>query len=173
MNQKPVTNLNIIKPLGKGGFAEVYLARDSSSNILYALKKNNEENMNSIMKKYLENEIRILKMVNHSNIVKLYRIFNDSKISTIKYLALEYCNGGTLYKNLYEYINKYRTPFSEKLVQKIMKNILFGVKYLHDNGIIHRDLKLGNILVKYKNDFDLIGQCLLWELFQIWHPQWS
>ena len=160
MNQKPVTNLNIIKPLGKGGFAEVYLARDSSSNILYALKKINEKNMNSIVKKYLENEIKILKMVKHPNIVKLYNIFNDRQFPNIKYLALEYCNGGTLYKNLYEYINKYRTPFSEKLVQKLMKNILFGVKYLHDNGIIHRDLKLGNILVKYKNDFDLNNQNL-------------
>ena len=79
----------------------------------------------------------------------------DIKSPNILYLLLEYCNGGSLYEALYKYINKYKTPFSEKLVQKIMRNILSGLKFLHENGIIHRDLKLNNILVKYKNNEDL------------------
>jgi serine/threonine protein kinase len=52
-------------------------------------------------------------------------------------------------------MTKYKKPFSEEIVQKIMKNILSIVKYFHDKGIIHHDLKLDNILVKYQNEYDL------------------
>ena len=67
---------------------------------------------------------------------------------------MEYCNGDSLHKNLYDYINKYGTPFPEKLVRHFMKRILLGLKHLHENKIIHRDLKLKNILLKYNNDID-------------------
>ena len=67
---------------------------------------------------------------------------------------MDYCNGGSLHKNLYEYKNNYGQPFPEKLVQRIMKKILRGVYYLHHNGIIHRDLKLSNILLNYENELN-------------------
>ena len=102
----------------------------------------------------LENEIKILSNANHPNIIKLYAIINNQNNINNKTLILEYCNGGSLQNNLGLYMSKYKKPFSEKIVQKIMKNILFGVKYLHDKGIIHRDLKLDNILVKYQNEFE-------------------
>ena len=103
----------------------------------------------------LENEIKILTNTNHPNIIKLYKVMNDAQNTKYTYLILEYCNGGSLQNNLDQYKSKYKKPFSVKLVQKIMKNILSGLKYLHDKGIIHRDLKLDNILVKYQNEIDL------------------
>ena len=106
---------------------------------------------------YLQNEINILRMINHPNIIKFYFLMKKPDFT---YLGIEYCNGGSLMNNLYEYINKYNKPFSEKLVQKLMKQILLGVKYLHDRGIIHRDLKLNNILIHYDNDYDLKNQNL-------------
>ena len=152
MIQNQNTTLYKIKLLGKGSFAEVYLSRETSSNLLFALKKICLKKMSLKEKSYLDNEIKILSMIHHPNIIQLYKLYEKTDY---KYLALEYCNGDSLYKNLTQYINKYGKPFSEKLVQKLMKNILSGVKCLHDKGIIHRDLKLENILVKYKNDSDL------------------
>lgn len=67
-------------------------------------------------------------------------------------------NGGDLYDNLEQYKNKYGKPFPEDLVQILMKEILKGVKFLHSNGIVHRDLRLKNIVLQYNNDFDLNKQ---------------
>ena len=149
--------LKIVKLLDRGGFSEVYLARDTKNNRFLALKKINEKNLNNKEKIYLQNEINILRMINHPNIIKLYSV---KKKPDFTYLVIEYCNGGSLRNNLYEYINKYGKPFPEKLVQKLMKQILLGVKSIHDKGIIHRDLKLGNILIYYDNDSDLTNQNL-------------
>ena len=149
--------LKIVKLLDRGGFSEVYLARDIKNNRFLALKKIDEKNLNNKEKIYLQNEINILRMINHPNIIKLYSV---KKKPDFTYLVIEYCNGGSLRNNLYEYINKYGKPFPEKLVQKLMKQILLGVKSIHDKGIIHRDLKLGNILIYYDNDSDLTNQNL-------------
>ena len=145
--------LRIMKLLDRGSFSEVFLARDITNNRLLALKKINEKNMNYKQKIYIQNEISILRMINHPNIIKLYYVLKDQNST---YLGIEYCNGGSLNKNLYEYIK----PFPEKLVQKLMKQILLGVKSIHDKGIIHRDLKLGNILLYYDNDSNLINKNL-------------
>ena len=144
-------SLKKFKSLDKGGFAEVFLTRDQNTNEYFALKKINEKNLNDKEKGYLYNEINILNMIKHPNIVRIYSTF---KKNYFIYLVLEYCNGGSLLKNLYEYKNKYGMPFPEKLVRHFIKRILLGIKYLHENKIIHRDLKLNNILLKYNNDID-------------------
>ena len=68
------------------------------------------------------------------------------------YIILEYCNGGSLDNILYDYYKRNGKPFPENYVRYLMKEILLGVKSLHDHGIIHRDLKLGNILVNFKSE---------------------
>ena len=143
--------LNRIKEIGNGAFAHVYLEQDEYSKQLYATKIIDTKKLNPLEKKYLENEIIILNMINHQNIIKLYNVVEKDNY---KILVMEYCNGGSLHKQLYDYLAKYRQPFPEKLVQRLMKKILTGVNFLHQNGIIHRDLKLGNILLKYKNELD-------------------
>ena len=67
---------------------------------------------------------------------------------------MEYCNGGSLLEALNYYKLKNGRPFTEKIVQFLMKQILSAVEYLHKNGIIHRDLKLDNILLNYKSQSD-------------------
>ena len=141
--------LNRIKLIGKGTFSSVYLEQDEFSKILYATKIINEKKIGLEAKKFLENEINTLNMTNHQNIIKLYRIL---KSENYIFLIMEYCNGGSLYKYLYEYINKYKQAFPEKVVQRIMKKVLEGVNFLHQKGIIHRSLKLGNILLKYESE---------------------
>ena len=141
--------LNRIKLLGEGAFASVYLEQDEISKQLYATKIINEKKIAPQARKYLENEIKILNMINHQNIIKLYHVL---KSKDYIFLVMEYCNGDSLYKNLYT--NNHGQPFPERLVQRIMKKLLTGVNFLHQNGIIHRDLKLGNILLKYENEFN-------------------
>jgi serine/threonine protein kinase len=91
------------------------------------------------------------------NIIALYKVFRFEGIGN-ELLVLEYCNGGSLHNCLNNYIIKNGKPFPEDLVRYLMKQILNGVKSLHEKGIIHRDLKLNNILLKYSNGNDLINR---------------
>ena len=111
--------------LGKGAFSEVYLEKDPTTNQSYALKIIKDKNMNLNEKYSLENEIKILNKIKHNNIIRLYY---NIRIKEGLCLCLEYCNGGSLYDNLYKYKFKNGRPFPEKLVQKIMKKILSGVQ---------------------------------------------
>jgi serine/threonine protein kinase len=101
--------------------------------------------------KRLQYEINILKVLNHPNIVKFYGL---KKTTNHWYLITEYCNGGSLLGNLQKYMTNYRRPFPEEVVQYLMKQIVSALNYLHFNKIIHRDLKLDNILVTFKNEYD-------------------
>ena len=67
---------------------------------------------------------------------------------------MEYCNGGELSQALEKYIEKYGRPFDEKIVQHFMKQIIDAFKYMHEKKIIHRSIKLDNILLNYENEED-------------------
>ena len=150
-----IDDLVLLKYINSGCFSQTYISKKKGSEQLYATKKISMEiiSQEPVFNKYLQNEIIILKQVKHPNIVKLY----DVKIKPdYIYLVMEYCNGGTLLEALNNYKRINGTPFSEKIVQFLMKQILSAVNYLHKNGIIHHDLKLDNILLKYnsQSDFD-------------------
>ena len=141
--------------LGKGTFGEVYLTRKDGSNNLYATKRMDRAMVdNPRYKKYFNNEISILKILsNNNNIIHL-----EKKKETVHnyYLIMEYCNGGSLQQCLRRYKETYHQPFTEEIVQHLMRQIVGAVKHIHSNGIIHRDLKLDNILVNFQNrkDYD-------------------
>ena len=150
-----IDDLVLLKYINSGCFSQTYISKKKGSDQLYATKKISMEiiSQEPVFNKYLQNEIIILKQVKHPNIVKLYEV--KIKPDYI-YLVMEYCNGGSLLEALNNYKRINGTPFSEKIVQFLMKQILSAVDYLHKNGIIHRDLKLDNILLKYnsQSDFD-------------------
>ena len=102
--------------------------------------------------KYLRNEIVILQYLNHPNIVKFQEV---KKTKKHYYIIMEYCNGGELSKALEKYVNKYGKPFPEELVQHFMRQIISAFKYIHERKIIHRDVKLDNILLHFENEEDL------------------
>ena len=154
-----VDDLTLIKPLGKGAFGEVYLTSKLGSKEKFATKKIDKKYaLNPRTKKYIDNEIGVLRDINHDNIVKLHEV---KETSQFYYLVIEFCNGGDLSGCLENYKKKNKKPFSEEIVQHLMKQIVSALRYLHKKRILHRDLKLDNILVNYENEQDLKNKNIL------------
>ena len=143
-----VDNLTLEKCLGKGAFGEVYLTtKKGVENKKFATKKfEREEIEHGEAMKYLKNEIIILQYLNHPNIVKFEEVKKTKKHF---YIVMECCNGGELSKALEKYMEKNGKPFPEEIVQHFMRQIVDAFKYMHERKIIHRDVKLDNILLHY------------------------
>lgn len=147
-----VEDLTLLERIGKGSFGEVYLTKKSGTNNYFATKKVAKNLvMQQKIKRYFNNEIFILKNIDHPNVIKLYEI--KQTINNF-YLVFDYCNGGGLSNCLEAHMKKYGIPFSEEILQSIMRKVVSGLHYLHKNKIMHRDLKLDNILVNYHSDED-------------------
>ena len=148
-----IDNYILEKSLGKGAFGEVFLAlmKGDSSKKFAAKKLERTEIEKSEAMKYLKNEILILKKLNHPNIVKYETIKKTKKHF---YLIMEFCNGGELSKALEKYQQKYGKPFSQEIVQHLMRQIIDAFKYIHSQHIIHRDIKLDNVLLNFETEKD-------------------
>ena len=152
-------DLTFTKKLGKGSFGEVYLTTKEGHSQLYATKKIPKAMADAPKtKKYFYNEINILSTINHKNIMKLIEV---KQSDDNYYLVCELCNGGSLSQSLDKYRKMYRKPFTEEIVQYLMRQIVDAIKYLHSQHIIHRDLKLDNILMSYDNEKDKENMNLL------------
>ncbi len=138
--------------LGEGSFGEVFLCKRKNSNKKYAMKRICRQLIEyKNYTKYIENEKRILERLNHPNIVKFVKFLADTNYY---YLITEYIDGESLLKILGRYKDLYKKSFPEEIVQFLMKQIVYAVKYIHEKNIIHRDLKLDNIMVHFKSDND-------------------
>ena len=147
-----VDDLVLTKSLGKGSFGEVFLTKKAKGPGLYATKRmGRAEYEKPENYKRLANEISILKGINHPNIVKLIEV---KKTKNHIYIVTEFCNGGSLFEKLNKYIKAKRKAFSEEIVQYLMRQLVSAINYLHKNKIIHRDLKLDNILVNFPTEND-------------------
>ena len=147
-----IEDFTLVQLIGKGRFSEVYLSKKNGSNKLWAIKRINR-NVEEEMKKYnyLEGNINNLVILNHPKIVKYEkRIVTQNSC----YIVMEYINGGKLSDCLLKYRQKYQENFPEEIIQYLMKQIVEGVIYLHDNYIIHRDLRLENIMVNFDSEND-------------------
>ncbi|CAF4514710.1 unnamed protein product [Rotaria socialis] len=147
--------------LGKGGFATVYEARRKADGLLVACKMIDRKKLeqanahhypsygnhrhvlpssrSTAMFERLNAEITIHHQVKHRNIVELLNYFYDDKYV---YLILELCSHGDLERYLKE-----KKTLSESETQTIVKQVVDGLLYLHNHGIIHRDIKLSNLLL--------------------------
>ena len=135
-------DFEILRELGGGGFGSVFKVKSKKNNKLYALKKLSATNEINRIKN--RREIILLKYLNHENICKYY-----SEITTKdgeQFVLMEQYNN----KDIYHYLmaNQHINP---KMKKEIIYNIIFqcfeGLSYLHLQGIIHCDIKLGNIFM--------------------------
>ena len=154
-----VDDITLMDRIGKGSFGEVYITKRKNSNIIFATKKVPKSlAFQDKIKRYFNNEIFILKNIEHPNIIRLHEI--KQTINNF-YLVFDYCNGGTLTGCLEQYKKKYSKPFTEEITQHIVKKVVDGLYYLHKSKIIHRDLKLDNILIHYNDVEDRKNMNLL------------
>ena len=145
-------NYSLEKNIGKGAFGEVFLTTKKGTSKLFAAKQIDREFFdNQTTQKYFLNEVYILQKLNHPNIVHFETL---KKTKQNIYIIMEYCNGGELSKALEDHIEKTGKPFSQEVVQHLMKQIISAFKYIHEKGIIHRDIKLQNILLNYDTNED-------------------
>lgn len=128
------------KPLGKGKFGSVYLAREIKSKYIVALKVMFKD---QLIKHGVEHQVRreveIQSHLRHPHILKLYGYFHDEKRV---YVILEYAPKGELYKELQR-----QGKFSEELSATYVAEIAQALIYCHDRKVIHRDIKPENILL--------------------------
>ena len=128
------------KLLGKGGFAKCYELKCLNDKKTYAVKIIDKATMTkSSTKSKLKSEIKIHKSMSHINIVKFEHYFEDNENV---YILLEICKNKTLNELL-----KRRKIISELEMRYYLAQILSAVKYMHENKVIHRDLKLGNLFL--------------------------
>ena len=150
-----IKDYKLFKNIGKGSFGEVYLAVKQNNNEPLAVKRIElRTNKHQDMMKYLNYEISIMKELKHPNIIQLIEYFQSHNHL---YVIMEYCNGGSLSSCL----KKYGKPFPVEILQYFMRQIVDGLQYIHSKKIIHRDLKLDNILVTYKTKEDKLNDNLL------------
>ncbi len=144
---KQVSSYFLIEEIGKGASAKVYLSVDERKDELVAIKTIPVENLkkdNGLIN--LKRELQILHKLKHDNIVKI-KDFQSTKRNN--YVVMEYCNGGNLfeYKRFYEKVTK--STLNEFFIQKIIRQITDGLQYMHSQNIVHRDIKLENILLNF------------------------
>lgn len=124
--------------LGEGAFARVVMGLDRTTLQQYAVKVIEKQSDDAQGLEFIWRELNVMKAVNHPNIVRTYDIFDTrSRL----YIVLEYMPGGTLADLL-----KHTGRFTEAQARPVLRDILRGVNYLHSKSVVHRDLKLKNIL---------------------------
>ena len=140
------------KIISENEISKVYLASRIKDGIKCAIKQIDKSVLSDKRyKKYLNNEIFILRHINNEYTIKLYDMTSDLNYI---YLVFEYCNGGDLQMCLKRQLELYKHSFSQEQVQHIMKQVISGFVYLHSSKILHRDIKLENILVQFPTEED-------------------
>jgi len=126
--------------LGTGISGEVRIAIHKATRTEYALKTLNKKKVKEEKLQQLKEEIRIMTLMDHPNILRLQECFENKNVI---YLVLELCRGGELLDRLHAHKG---SQFTEKVACRYIYTILSAVRYCHAQNIVHRDLKLENFL---------------------------
>ncbi|XP_014046141.1 MAP/microtubule affinity-regulating kinase 3 isoform X16 [Salmo salar] len=137
--QPHVGNYRLLKTIGKGNFAKVKLARHILTGREVAIKIIDKTQLNPNSLQKLFREVRIMKLLNHPNIVKLFEVIETERTL---YLVMEYASGGEVFDYLVAH-----GRMKEKEARAKFRQIVSAVQYCHQKHIVHRDLKAENLLL--------------------------
>ncbi|CAH2048833.1 unnamed protein product, partial [Iphiclides podalirius] len=164
--EKCVDGFQVITQIGEGTYGQVYKARDKNTSQLVALKKVRLENEKEGFPITAVREIKILRQLNHKNIVNLREIVTDKqdaldfrKDKGSFYLVFEYMD-----HDLMGLLESKMVDFTESHNASIMRQLLDGLAYCHRKNFLHRDIKCSNILMNNKGEVKLgdFGLARLW-----------
>ncbi|NXE83506.1 CDK10 kinase, partial [Cochlearius cochlearius] len=141
---RSVKEFEKLNRIGEGTYGIVYRARDTLTDETVALKKVRMDNEKDGMPISSLREITLLLQLRHPNIVELKEVVVGNHLESI-FLVMGYCE-----QDLASLLENMQTPFSEAQVKCIILQVLKGLQYLHENYIIHRDLKVSNLLMTDK-----------------------
>jgi len=149
-NRWTLQDFDIGRPLGKGKFGNVYLAREKRSQYIVALKVLFKSQLQkSQVEHQLRREIEIQSHLRHPNILRLFGYFYDD---TRVYLILEFAARGEVYKALQK---QPRQRFDEPRTAKYISQLAEALQYMHSMKVIHRDIKPENLLLDMKGDIKI------------------
>ena len=140
------------KMIGSGSFGSVYEAKNTIFQNIVAMKVIKKDPNNELDEQEIRNEIDILKKLSHPNIVKIYEFYISN---SHYYIVTEFCKEG----ELFSYI---KNKYSERQLAVLFYQVFSGLWYLHDNKILHRDIKLENIMISQKEKDNETGEELFW-----------
>ncbi len=130
--------------IGKGSFGTVNKAISIEDGSTVAIKTINKV-QSALNIDIIKKEVRIMKLVKHKNVVQLIDVYESKALI---HIVMEYMSGGDLYSR---FCNR-QDCFNEERVKIIFAQIVSAIKYIQDLGIIHRDLKLENILFESEEE---------------------
>uniref|UniRef100_A0A1A8G639 non-specific serine/threonine protein kinase n=1 Tax=Nothobranchius korthausae TaxID=1143690 RepID=A0A1A8G639_9TELE len=143
-----IEDFDIGRPLGKGKFGNVYLARVKKVEAIVALKVLFKSQMESEgVEHQLRREIEIQARLRHPNILRFYNYFHDRKRV---FLVLEYAPRGEMYKELQKY-----GRFDDQRTATYMEEISDALQYCHERKVIHRDIKPENLLLGFRGELKI------------------
>ena len=151
-NGLPTMKYKVVQRLGDGAYGTVYLAINLMTKAKVAMKKINKVKENEIDDMEIKNEIDILKKLDHPNIVKIIEFYSTPKAY---YIITSFCQCGELY-------NQIKYQYNENQLAVLFYQVFSGLYYLHSKNIVHRDLKLENILITEIEKEKTTGKNLFW-----------
>ncbi|KAJ3053396.1 Serine/threonine-protein kinase par-1 [Rhizophlyctis rosea] len=147
INIASIGNYAFQKTVGEGNFAKVKLAKHKLTGVEVAVKVIDKTTLDEKKLAKLYREVRIMKLLHHPHIVKLYEVIETK--STV-FLVMEYASGGELYDYLVVH-----GKMKEKEARAKFRQILSAVSYCHKKRVIHRDLKAENLLLDSNLDIKI------------------
>ena len=143
----PNTDLSFYKYgriIGRGAFGKVNIGLNILTGRIVAIKSFNKKNIvNESSKRKILYETNLMRGLFHPSVTKILETFESEKYMLI---IMEYISGG----NLQSFVKK-RRKLCEKTAKILFRQIIQGIKYIHSRGIVHRDIKLENILLDLNN----------------------